>query len=227
MSPMARDARMPSMTPKLPLLRRALVRLKAPVLLAAVFVMLNGCYLPIYFDSEIEITRQGYFKMIFDGYLAKVELYDKLRKNEITPTEEREQVEIIKTDFTRDTSTKIFEYKEKGRFRVNWTREGDLTQVKTVTFFRRNENMLGISYNSQTGLIAVNGRSMKRDVRQRLNDIGLAMRGEIRVITDAPVLRHNATTVKRNTSRGPNFKTYTWKIANIFTPTPSMSIALR
>jgi len=227
MSPMARDARIPLMTPKLPLLRRVLVRLKAPVLLAAAFVMLNGCYLPIYFDSEIEITRQGYFKMIFDGYLAKVELYDKLRKNEITPTEEREQVEIIKTDFTRDTSTKIFEYKEKGRFRVNWTREGDLTQVKTVTFFRRNENMLGISYNSQTGLIAVSGRSMKRDVRQRLNDIGLAMRGEIRVITDAPVLRHNATTVKRNTSRGPNFKTYTWKVANIFAPTPSMSIALR
>lgn len=218
---------MPLMTPKFPLLRRVLVRLKAPVLLAAAFVMLNGCYLPIYFDSEIEITRQGYFKMIFDGYLAKVELYDKLRKNEITPTEEREQVEIIKTDFTRDTSTKIFEYKEKGRFRVNWTREGDLTQVKTVTFFRRNENMLGISYNSQTGLIAVNGRSMKRDVRQRLNDIGLAMRGEIRVITDAPVLRHNATTVKRNTSRGPNFKTYTWKIPNIFMPTPSMSITLR
>ena len=54
------------------------------------------------------------------------------------------------------------------------------------------------------------------------------MRGEIRVMTDAPVLRHNATNVTRGPSRlGPNYKTYTWKIDNIFAPTPSMGIALR
>ncbi len=209
------------------LLRRTIRKTRVPAVVAAAMLALNGCYLPIFFDAEIEITRAGYFKMIFDGYLTKVELFDQLRKNEITAAEEKEQVEVIRTDFTRSTSTKAFEYKNKGRFRVNWVREGDLTKVKTVTFFRRNENMLGISYNSKTGQIGVNGRSMTRDVRQRLADMGLAMRGEVRVITDAPVLRHNATKVKRNRSRGPNFKTYTWKIANIFAPTLSMSIALR
>jgi hypothetical protein len=221
------DVRMRRMINIRALLRRTIRKSKAPAFLAAMMVVLNGCYLPIFFDAEIEITRAGYFKMIFDGYLTKVELFDQLRKNEITAAEEKEQIEVIRTDFTRSTSTKVFEYKNKGRFRVNWVREGDLTKVKTVTFYRRNENMLGISYNSKTGLIGVNGRSMTRDVRQRLADMGLAMRGEIRVITDAPVLRHNATKVKRNRSRGPNFKTYTWKIANIFAPTPSMSIALR
>ena len=202
-------------------------RLKAPALLIAVMAVLNGCYLPIFFDAEIEITRQGYFKMTFDGYLAKVDLFDKLRKNEISREEEDKAVAAIRTDFTRSTSTKAFEYKGKGRFRVNWVREGDLTKVKSVTFYRRNENMLGINYNSKTGQISINGRSMKRDIRQRLTDMGLAMRGEIRVITDTPVLRHNATKVKRNRSFGPNFKTYTWKINNIFAPTPSMSMALR
>lgn len=206
---------------------RILKRIKAPALLVSAMTVLSGCYLPILFDAEIEITRTGYFKMIFDGYVAKVQLYEKLRKNEISREEEQEAVETIRTDFTRDTSTKAFEYMKKGRFRVNWQREGDLTKVKTVTFFRRNENMLGIAYNSKTGQISVNGRSMKRDIRQRLADMGLAMRGEIRVITDAAVLRHNATSVKRNRSRGPNFKTYTWKIPNIFSPTPAMSIALR
>ena len=165
--------------------------------------------------------------MTFDGYLAKVELYDKLRKNEITPAEEQEDVENVRTDFKRDTSTKAFEYMQKGHFRVNWSREGDLTKVKTVTFFRCNENMLGISYNSKSGQIGISGRSMSRDIRQRLNDSGLTMRGELRVMTDAPVLRHNATDVSRKSPLGPNFKTYTWKIANIFAATPSMTIALR
>lgn len=202
------------------------LRLAAVAVGAMVF--LNSCYLPIYFDSEIELSRAGYFKMTFDGYLAKVELYEKLRKNEITPSEEKEDVANVITDFKRDTSTKVIEYMQKARFRVNWTREGDLTKVKTVTFVRRNENMLGISYNSKSGQVTISGRSIQRDIRQRLNDAGLAMRGEIRVMTDAPVLRHNATNVTRGPSRlGPNYKTYTWKIDNIFAPTPSMGIALR
>ncbi|MEK9753899.1 MAG: hypothetical protein VW338_11925, partial [Rhodospirillaceae bacterium] len=94
--------------------------------------------------------------MTFDGYLAKVELYDKIRNNQITPSEEKETVDVdnVLTDFKRDTSTKVVEYKQKGRFRVNWTREGDLTKVKTVTFYRRNENMLGNSYNSETGQVS-------------------------------------------------------------------------
>ena len=215
----------------LPAIRKPWLRLpralRVPLLCAGLIAVLNSCYLPIFFDAEIEITRAGYFKMTFDGYLAKVELYDKLRKNEITPAEEKEDVENVRTDLTRDTSTKAFEYMQKGRFRVNWTREGDLTKVKTVTFLRRNENLLGISYNSQSGQIGITGRSIQRDMRQRLNDMGLAMRGEIRVMTDAPVLRHNATDVSRKSPLGPNFKTYTWKIPNIFAATPSMTIALR
>mgnify|MGYP007046948518 CR=1 FL=1 len=207
---------------------RAPRRLRSAALALAALLVLNGCYLPIYFDAEIELSRAGYFKMTFDGYLAKIELFDKIRKNQITPSEEKEDVEAVLTDFKRDSSTKVIEYMQKARFRVNWAREGDLTKVKTVTFYRRNENMLGISYNSQTGQIGISGRSLQRDIRQRLNDMGLAMRGELRVITDAQVLRHNATKVARsNSALGPNYKTYTWKIANIFAPTPSMSIALR
>jgi hypothetical protein len=203
---------MPSLTTLIARFRRFRVPrricLTAVVLGAAAF--LNRCYLPIYFDAAIEISRAGYFKMTFDGYLAKVELYDKIRNNQITPSEEKEDVDVdnVLTDFKRDTSTKVVENKQKGRFRVNWTREGDLTKVKTVTFYRRNENMLGISYNSETGQVSVNGRSIQRDIRQRLDQAGLDMRGEIRVITDTNVLRHNATKVARSNSvLGPNFKT--------------------
>lgn len=195
---------------------------------ALLLVALGGCYMPMRFDAEIEITRAGYFSFIFDGYLAKVELYDALRQNKMSPSEEKVEIEKIRADFARDTNASQFAYHRKGYFRVHWERKGDILKSKTVTFFRRNEYMLGISYNSESGRIGVMGRSMGRDVKNKLNEIGLGgTNGEIRVITDALVLSHNASRVSRNSSRGPGFKTYIWKIANIYAPTPSITIALR
>ena len=202
-------------------------RLLRPLFLLWVAVVVTGCYMPIRFDAEIEITRSGYYEFYFDGYLAKVQLYDGLRKREISRSEETEQVKLIETDFKRDTSTKLFEYFKQGHFRVKWERKGDLTKAKSVTFFRRNEHMLGIAYNSRSGRVNISGRSLKRDAKRQLADIGLGTTGQIRVITDANVVSHNATKVKKYTKRGPRFKMYTWQINNIFDRTPSLTLALR
>lgn len=190
-------------------------------------ILLSGCYMPIRFDAEIELTRTGYFSFIFDGYLAKVALYDGLRKGKITPAQEKKQAADIKADFARDTSSSKFKYFKKGHFNIHWERKGDLLKTKTVTFVRRNEQVLSINYSSKTGRISVAGRSLARDAKRQLADIGLNMTGEIRVITDVPVITHNATTVKKYRKKGPNFKTYTWKIDNLFAPTPSMVLALQ
>ena len=196
--------------------------------LGALFVVLSGCYLPMRFDAEIEITRTGYFSFIFDGYLAKVQLFDGLRRNKISSTQEKVEIEKIRADFARDPNASEFSYLRKGYFRVHWERKGDIVKSKTVTFFRRNEHMLGISYNSKTGRVGISGRSIKRDTKNQLNEMGLGgTNGEIRVITDAPVLTHNATKVTKNRARGPGFKNYVWKINNIYAPTPSIIIALR
>lgn len=201
-------------------------RLTAFVALPLLF-LLSGCYMPIRFDAEIELTRAGYFSFIFDGYLAKVALYDGLRKGEITPAQEKKQVEDIATDFARDPSSSNFKYFKRGHFNIHWERKGDLLKARSVTFVRRNEHVLSINYNAKTGRISVAGRSLKRENKKRLADIGLDMTGEIRVITDLPVVTHNATTVKNYRKKGPNFKTYTWKLDNIFAPTPSIILALQ
>ena len=62
----------------------------------AVFLVLSGCYMPIRFDSEIDINRSGYYTFIFDGYLAKVELYQDLKDGKIDREEELLQVQQIK-----------------------------------------------------------------------------------------------------------------------------------
>ncbi|MBT7249455.1 MAG: hypothetical protein HN877_09620 [Rhodospirillaceae bacterium] len=178
--------------------------------LTFMFIVLGGCYMPMRYDAEIEITRQGYYKFIFDGYLAKVELYDGIRRNKIDLTKEKEEIEKIRKDFATDANASDFAYHRKGYFRVHWEREGDILKSKTVIFLRRNEYILGMSYNRKTGRVGMQGRSLKKDTRNKLAEIGLGgTNGEIRVITDLPMIASNATKVAKNRKRGPGFKTYT------------------
>ncbi len=193
----------------------------------AVLFVLSGCYMPIRFDAEIDINRSGYYTFIFDGYLAKVQLYQDLQEGKIGRDEELEQVALIKADFERDSAVSGFQYYEKGHFRVKYERSGDLLKAKTMTFFRRNEYILGISYNSDTGQISMLGKSLSRDVKNRLRAAGLDTSGELRVFTDANVVSHNATTVKPFPSKGPDYMMYTWKIPNLLAPTPALKIQAR
>lgn len=197
--------------------------------LACLFAVLavTGCYMPIRFDAEIDINRAGYYQFFFDGYLAKVQLYQDIQDKKISRDEELEQVALIKADFERDSATELFQYYEKGHFRVKYTRSGDLLKTKTMTFFRRNEYILGISYNKETGQIAMLGKSLKRDIKDRLRAAGLDTSGELRVFSNARVTSHNATTVKPFPSKGPDYKLYTWKIPNLLAPTPALKIQVR
>lgn len=86
--------------------------------------VLAGCYIPIRFDAEIEISRGGYYGFKFEGYLAKVELFKGLKEGKINLEEEKKQIEINKNDFGRDTSVKEFKYLKMGHFKVNWERKG-------------------------------------------------------------------------------------------------------
>ena len=200
----------------------ALTRFALPLFLVAV---LAGCYMPIRFDAEIEITRGGYFDFKFDGYLAKVELYQGLKEEKIGPEEEKKQIEIIKTDFSRDPGFKDFEYIKMGHFKIYWERSGDLLKAKSVTFINLTENILGIRYNSKSGRISMSGKSLKKVTKKRLDEMGLGWRGQIRVFTDAKLITHNATRVLDDKRKGGRFKIYIWDLKNIFAPTPSLILA--
>ena len=78
------------------------------MLAAALVVLLSGCYMPIRFDAEISISRSGYYDFIFDGYLAKVELYQDIQEQKISREEELVQVTQIKEDFERDSAVSEF-----------------------------------------------------------------------------------------------------------------------
>ena len=136
-------------------------RLVALLLMAAT-LLVNGCYLPERFDAEIEITRYGTYKITFDGYLVSLPLYEGLRKNEIKPAEERQKVDVIRRDLTRDSATKRATYLRKGIFNVHWEKSGDLTQDPMVTFLRRNQAFLTLKFLQTTGRGDDRGRQHQR-----------------------------------------------------------------
>lgn len=183
-------------------------------------VVLNGCYFPLKFDVEIEVNRQGFYKITFDGYVVYLPLYQGLKEGKINPTEEAKKVQYVKTDITRDSSTKEFGYVQKGRFKVHWVKEGDITRQKMVTFMRRNAAFLTIQYSKKRYQIEVLGTSLSSAQKGRLREIGLDMVGEIRVKTNAKVVSHNAT------QKGTTDKFYVWRINSMNGRSPKMVISL-
>lgn len=196
------------------------------ILTLALALLAAGCYLPVRFDAEIEVFRTGHYSIEFDGYIAELPLYEGLQKQKLGGAEEEKKVEAVKADFKRDKGTKDIQYHRKGIFRVKWQDQGDLLKAKMVTFIRRNAAMLTVSYADTTGLVSIYGASLTKENIDRIAALALGTEGQIRVYTDAKVVSHNATSVADNPKKGPNFKTYTWKVAGFEKP-PKITIALR
>ncbi|MDP6804739.1 MAG: hypothetical protein QF902_05325 [Rhodospirillales bacterium] len=202
-------------------LRSAIVLLVAIVLLPA----LAGCYLPVRFDAEVEITRRGYYEIIFDGYVSEVVLFDALRRRTLSPGEEQERADNVIRDFRRDSATLEARYVKPGIFKINWRKSGDLLRARMITFFRRNENMLIVKYVKTSRLITVQATPIAEENARRLAEMGLGMQGQLRVKTDAKVVDHNAGRVVDGATQ--NQKIYVWDIVDITAPAPNIVIALR
>ncbi len=200
--------------------------LKLPVLIAVIGILVSGCYMPVRFDAEMEVTRAGYYKIIFDGYLAKVPFYDDIRQRKLTITEEREKAELYLKDLSRDKSMTSVEYIKQGIYRAHWEKEGDILQDKFITFIRRNENMMSLRYVKKDGTVLLAGATIGPEQKKQLAGIGLEMVGELRLITDAKVISHNATEFKEWPSTGPRFYMYIWRLNNLFAPSPKLAIKL-
>jgi len=198
---------------------------KAAALLCAGMV-LASCYMPVRFDSEIIVDRAGYYDLKFEGYMADVGLFQGLIEGKISPAEEQEKVAIIERDFTRDVNTKEFSYFREGHFKVKWERAGDLIAAKTVTFLRRNELILQLKYMESSGSVVLEGKSLKRENRERIAKMGLNMQGQIRVKTDMPIKSHNATSTKKD-PRDPRFTWLVWDIKSVFSPRPQAVFILQ
>ena len=191
-------------------------------LLGAVFALSN-CYVPARFYGEIELTRNGYYKMDFEGYVVDAQFYSDLRANKLSPKEVEDRKNNVINDFKRDSSTKEISYYGQGAFKVKWVKSGDILKTRMVTFFQRNEDMLSIAYLREKGVIIVRGRGLGKAQADQLTKIGLGTEGDLFVKTDARVISQNATDSKKNGA----VTTYHWKVKSVYDPAPQLVVSLR
>ena len=199
-----------------------LKRARSALLLVALLV-LSGCYLPASFDAELELSRTGLYKMSFDGFIVETGLYNEIRLNKIDQEKIQEKIATILRDFKRDSSTKSVSHFGKGAFKVNWVKSGDIIRSRQVMCFRRNENMLSISFNKNTGRIGLAGRYIQKKDGDRIQAMGLDVKGVIRIKTDAKVLSHNA----QKTFKEGAVTVYFWELKSVYDRAPKMEVVLR
>lgn len=199
------------------------MKLRVAALFLVAALTLVGCYLPASFDAQIEFSRNGLYKMDFDGYIVDVNLYNDLRQpGKVSPDEEKTRVAHVIDDFKRDADTRDVSYFGKGAFHVVWSKNGDITQnnSKMITFFQRNEEMLSVTYNENAHTVTIAGKYIKKEDAKRIQDMGLDIKGIIRIKTDAQVKSHNAQKVITEGA----VRTFYWELKSATDTAPKMVI---
>lgn len=181
----------------------------------AVGLSLAACYVPNKFKSEIRLGRNGDFSLYYKGQLTWAPLARDFQRGAVKPSEAQAKIDGIKQDLLRDQNFKSVESIGNGSFEVEYERQGHLEPSQQVTFVRRNAIILMLKA-SPDGLLTINGQTLKPSDAQLATSMGVNVEGEFRIVTDALVKEHNATTIKPFGA----YQVYIWTIDNAFSPAP-------
>lgn len=183
-------------------------------------ISLTSCFLPQDFDAEIVIDRKGAYGIAFEGELVSLPLQYAFLQGEMNDRDERER--RIQDTFADLDNSGLSDIKHLGRARYSarYERQGHLGLERTVYFVRRNAKILTIEYNYEVEEITVRGATLRTDQKKLLAEMGLSMKGQLRVRTDAKVIQQNADRVVQDGLS----QTYIWFIENIYGPAPKLVI---
>jgi hypothetical protein len=194
-----------------------MMRIAAAMLFASA---LAGCFLPHEFDAEIVIDRKGAYGIAFEGELNSVPLQYALVQGELNDRDERERrIRDTLADLENSGLSDV-RHLGRARFSARYDREGHLGLERTVYFVRRNAKILTVEYNYEVEEITVRGATLRTDQKKLLGELGLTMKGQLRVRTDAKVIQQNADRVVQEGLS----QTYIWFIENIYGPAPKLVI---
>ncbi|MGE5505696.1 MAG: hypothetical protein ACM31L_14845 [Actinomycetota bacterium] len=183
----------------------------------ALVLTLGSCYIPDKYKAELRLSRYGDYAITYDGDLLYVPILHDYADNKIKPEEEESRQENIRRDMARDIAFKKIEPRGKGRFTVHYERMGRLGRVELVALVRRDARILSLK-SFENGAIGVAANALKPGDAQTLAKLGIEMKGEFRITTDANVVEHNAAEVRPFGA----FKVYVWRMDGPFAPSPKL-----
>lgn len=190
--------------------------------MALALPILASCYVPDDFLAEIRMARNGDFALVYRGKLTWAPLWNDIRDGKLTPKELEEKTAAIQRDLERDSFFTSVRSVGRGQFEVAYERIGNLQASRKVSFVRRgNAEMMSIELRSDNE-VHFRTRSDPRVTPQDMADRGLTHRGRLRVVTNLPVLLHNAHEMRQGLPGYPDYVIYDWTITASTRPLPML-----
>lgn len=189
------------------------------VLIAA--ALLGGCYVPSEFKADLRIAPNGNYNFKYEGLLVHLPLVEKISNGELSADALQRAVAAVDGDLGRDTGFKEIAYIDRGTFRVRYARVGNIVREKSFNFVRSSARMLSIERRLD-GTVHIIGDKPNKALASQLARGGFEVRGQLRVQTEADVVRHNAGDVTEATAR-----LYVWTIEGVERKSPRLVFRLQ
>jgi hypothetical protein len=191
----------------------------------AVTLAVASCYIPDNFRAELRLSRYGDFELDYQGDLVYVPILHDYAEGNVKPSEDAARQESIHQDLIRDTAFTQVQAMGKGRFRVNYagpvkvrgTKGLRLGRDELVAIVRRDARLLALKAHPD-GQIVMAANAIKPADAETMARLGVTMKGEFRVTTDAHVVQNNATEVRTF----GQYTVYIWRIENALSPMPRL-----
>ena len=188
-----------------------------------VAVPLASCWVPDKYGSEIRITKAGGYGISFSGELTWAPLFGQIARGEIATEAAAEQSAGFLATLKADTHFQHVASLSKGRYQVRYDRRGTIDRTQMISFVRRNARIFQIRA-QEDGKVSFFGTGAGSSQADQLDAMGLKTDGLLRIVTDAPVLSHNAMSVRP--APMPGYVMYDWKMTSFRQKAPKLTLQL-
>ncbi|MDX1737022.1 MAG: hypothetical protein R3261_02230 [Alphaproteobacteria bacterium] len=178
--------------------------------------------MPSAYQLRIQILNDGRFAYEYEGDLIHLRFLSKLGQKEIEQgsLEETEWSEIYRRDLARDEGFQSIRYKGEARFAVRYRFEGNINELKSYHFVRRNAWFMRIA-RTAPGVVELSSNKLPENYRKELEAGGFISWGRVRVWTDANVTFDNAIA-----KSGSGTVLYEWAMRSNEDELPKMVIGI-
>gem|GEM_PF-660393 len=187
--------------------------------------VLASCWLPEQFETEIRFTSTGEYGVTYLGVITYAPLFGKIARGEISQEDVDRQIAQYINFLKGDSSFKQINSLGSGRFQVEYRKEGQFAGNKQSFNFISRQGAMFRLRTTEENTVILSGSGQARLYAKNFEEVGLKMRGLMRVVTDAEVTEHNANFVRA--SRTPGFTQYDWRIRSLRDMPPKLVARLK
>jgi len=189
------------------------------IVLICSLICVNSCLYPEKFNITINITKDGKYTFVYDGFFID----DLTREANIkgdSPAEMKSAKEIEEY-LHKIPYFKEIKYVGEGKFKVLYQQEGD---TKSGLFFIDKDYRWVSIEPVVADIFMLSASNIDENVEKASKKLNFPIDGTIVVTTNAKVLRHNARTAPKLFGLVGN---YAWEIKSAADPAPKMLIQIK